>query len=256
MRAIGNELDGCKKNLERAKKHIVDLNTAVDEFVASKPYKFRVDLDWNYRQVIKYAQLTRPIPDEIYFAARDAIYGIRVPLDHMTCQLAIKNVKSTNGVSFPIAGSAKEFGEAQAQGKIRKLAPAAQAFICGLNPYLGGDNLLWAVGNINNPDKHVDLVPIGLSGGGMMGSLGIGGTGYVGELIIGSLTWSAMDESMEVMRFSMDTTVQLQDNREPVLNIAFREMSPIKYRPIVGLVTEAHTRVSEIITEAEKRFFP
>ncbi len=256
---MGRELDGARENLEWAKKHILDLEAAVAEFLESEPYKPRLDLDWKKREASKKFVLTHPIPRPIYFLARDAIVAVRNPLDLMTCELAVKNARSKSGVGFPVADSANEFGKTVPQRGIEKLSAPAQAFIQGLKPYQGGDDLLWAIHNINKSDKHRELVVIGMSGGGTTGLFEVRGTGYIDSLEVGAGEWNPIDESMEVTRFPMTPGIQfpdIYDNRKPVFNIAFREMGPIKYRPIVDFITEARTRVSDIIADAARLFFP
>ena len=81
----------------------------------------------------------------------------------MLSEIVVKiSKKSNSSVGFPFG---RDFGEFEAALlKQKKLPMDVIAMIRTLQPYNGGDPLLWMLHNTNNRDKHrFGLVPINLA---------------------------------------------------------------------------------------------
>jgi hypothetical protein len=179
-------LVGPKLKIERAKNHIRDLHQAVRAFIESKPYVlFEQHHPHSTTKDIKVRQRLK-LPPEIGLIAADAVHNLRVSLDRLVGRLAESNgAPDLAGVSFPFAGDAQTFQSRQCRGKISKLSTDAQRSICALKPYLGGNNLLWSLNELDIIDKHRDVVAIGSTNAGIRAT--IGGETLVNDGPIGTL---------------------------------------------------------------------
>lgn len=116
-------LRGPKLKIERAKRHIHDLHSAIVTFIQSKPYQmFEEDNPDGVSKNIK-VQLSGRIPSDIGLIAADAVHNLRVSLDQIACRLAEANgASSTAGVYFPFGKDAQIF-EAEIKRKIKEAPP-------------------------------------------------------------------------------------------------------------------------------------
>ena len=75
---------------------------------------------------------------------------------------------------FPFAGNAIQL--ANALGRSKDIPDRIQSLLCGFQPYKGGNDLLWALNEVANTDKHRMVIPIG-QGLARYGA-SVRGTGY------------------------------------------------------------------------------
>src|SRR4051812_42882611 len=105
----GKDVD-IRLRIERAKKHIVDLNTAIVAFNATGPYEVGAKRDPDTRKPIYYVKEVKPTPAEFSLIAGDAIQNLRSSLDHLAW-LLVKANGGTPGDStqFPIYKDLKKY---------------------------------------------------------------------------------------------------------------------------------------------------
>lgn len=142
--------------LEWAEQHVAHFEREIQGFHQADGYAMAKKIHPEGNEVIV-ATDPPPIPPQLVLIAVDAIHNARVALDYLACALAIANSRTTKNVYFPVAASVDEFGEPTAQRKIKKLSPAAKAFIARLHPYKGGNALLYALHDADRVDKHLRL---------------------------------------------------------------------------------------------------
>ena len=148
------------QKVERANKHIHDLNAAIGTFGATNPYKVAVKRDQMNRPVY-YASKVDGVPLEITLILGDAIQNMRTALDHLAQQLYLVGTGSSNlarHTNFPIADTASKH-EALVAKSVKGMTQKAIDAICALEPYKDGKgHQLWVLHNLNNIDKHRALV--------------------------------------------------------------------------------------------------
>jgi hypothetical protein len=130
---------GPPLKIERAKKHIRDLNSRINEFLATNPY--RVVLDEDSEPGKKLYKLSRvdPVPPGIGLIAGDAIHNLRSALDHMFCQLVVANNKVISRTDMlPIADSAQIFKSGGIPKIKGRVTTDAAKLIAKIKPYKGG----------------------------------------------------------------------------------------------------------------------
>lgn len=153
--------------IERAKKHIVDLESEIKTFFDSKPYEVGTKRDPQTRKLIYYVVRVNTIPDCIATIAGDAIHNLRSVLDHIAQHLFLVGPNRPSGPgkhdSFIIRDSATEFKSAL-QGTIKDFRPDAVDVLRSIEPYQGGKgHELWILHHLDIIDKHRLLITVGSS---------------------------------------------------------------------------------------------
>jgi hypothetical protein len=154
-----DKLASTKLKLDAADSHIKDLVVLINAFYTTdpKPVRSYVDIEGD-KQVFKVEHL-RDLPGTIYTRIGDALSNTRSSLDHLAGALAVRNGQPANHSNFPIAGSKEKFESKKLQGE-QKFGAEAWAMIGELNPYRGGNDLLWSLNTLRNMDTHETVVPI------------------------------------------------------------------------------------------------
>lgn len=157
-------LDGLRIKLNRARQHLEELNTAVDEFMRQGD-STGVVIDFNFpkRECIVHARVPGVPPLEWAVIVGEVLYHLRSALDYLVWQLVLSNGNvPTYRTEFPIF---KDSAEYQA-GIFRRLAGVcdeAGTIIESLQPFNTGQKpemaILWMVHELNNAYKHRMLVP-------------------------------------------------------------------------------------------------
>jgi len=151
--------------VERAKKHISDLQVACKAFFDTNPYVIGTYSDLKTRDSVYYLVSDATIPTEISVIAGDTLQNLRSSLDHLAYQLFLihnaRNV-STHRVYFPIAKSLDKYNEQRAV-IMKGMGQRALDGLDALKPYKGGNETLWRLNQLNNTDKHRLLITVGLT---------------------------------------------------------------------------------------------
>jgi len=150
--------------VERAKKHVKDLDVEIDRFHLTNPYRVSVERDQDTQKPVYYVSSAEAIPNIIALIAGDAIQNLMSALDHLAYQLVCAatsdNPPSPKRIYFPIDDDAAKYEDK----KIKKLQGARQTTIDAIDaikPYKGGNDLLWVLHQLNNVEKHRLLLTVG-----------------------------------------------------------------------------------------------
>lgn len=85
----------------RAKKHLIDLKTAIDEFAGAHPYTVSERTEGKKKRNVHRLTFTAdPVNTDIPIIAADAIYNLRSSLDHLMSSLVPRNQRSS--AMFPV----------------------------------------------------------------------------------------------------------------------------------------------------------
>jgi hypothetical protein len=152
--------------IERANKHIRDLDAAIAAFLATNPYKVATKRDPETRKPVYYVADVQAVPYEICIILGDAIHDLRTALDHLAQQLYLVGSGATEyrkGTSFFIAPKASEY-QKHVGGKVEKIRQEAIDALAALEPYkYGKGSDFWVLHSLDNIDKHRALVAAGSS---------------------------------------------------------------------------------------------
>jgi hypothetical protein len=150
-------IDGIKLKTERAKKHIDDLNLALEVFYATKPYGIGKKIHTKTGEHSYHVTRITPVPVSLSLIIGDVLQNLRSALDHLAYALVAKAIAPdlpNKYLTFPIMDTAKQYMAPEGRGKIERAGNEAMKRIDALKPYKGGNDLLWQLSRLNILDKH------------------------------------------------------------------------------------------------------
>jgi len=80
---IVSKIKLIQAKLERAEKHIADIDTAIRLFFESNPYVIVARQDQRTGDYISYVESVRDVPADVSLIAGDALHNTRSALDHL-----------------------------------------------------------------------------------------------------------------------------------------------------------------------------
>ena len=153
-----------KLKVERAERHLQELASSVQEFLATKPCAIVVEEFEGLPPHMEFhawnARIGRTVPAELSAIIGDVVHNLRTALDLLACDLVRLGGKSTEGVYFPFCSAAWELPGMIKRRNIHRAGPDIVALLSGLKPYKGGNVALRAVHDMDIADKHKALIPV------------------------------------------------------------------------------------------------
>jgi hypothetical protein len=150
--------------VERAKKHLRDLDEAIDQFLGTSPYGVGHRRDPETRRLVYFVRNVEPTPDCLPLLAGDAVQNLMGALDHLAYQMVCCDTRDQppkpNGIYFPIADNAEKYRK-EKRGKMLGALQETLDAIDALKPYKEGNEELWALHRLNNIEKHRLLITVG-----------------------------------------------------------------------------------------------
>lgn len=156
-----------RTKVERAKKHVGDLEREIRAFLDTNPYAAGLKPhDHIPHTKVYYLVKAEEPPANISAITGDVLANLRSALDHLAYHLAVVNGTADERVLkatyFPISDDATKY-VAEAPGKVKGMSQAAKDAIAACKPYKGGNDVLWQLHKLNNIDKHRFVVTVGSS---------------------------------------------------------------------------------------------
>jgi len=152
-------VDQIRLKIERADKHIHEIEAALLAFKKSDPYKIGTKEDSQTRQLVYYITKAEAVPEPIAAIAGDALQNLRTALDYVAWQICPASERGPH-TAFPISDDAAKY-EAEKTRKVKGMLKAAIDAIDATKPYKGGNDTLWRLHRLNNIDKHRLLLTVG-----------------------------------------------------------------------------------------------
>lgn len=145
--------ESVRVKLERANKHIVDLDAAIAKFFERRPYSVVAYIDAERRATYCLKHI-EPIDLSIPAIAGDAIQNLRTALDYLAGALWRRTNSGEWRGYFPITESAAKY-KTEGMGRIKGMGRDAIDAIDGVEPYQGGKgDTLWRLHSLSIIDKH------------------------------------------------------------------------------------------------------
>jgi hypothetical protein len=144
--------------VERAKKHLSDLEAELTSFRDSHHHALTADVDRQSGRMSHEFGKHRILPFDALAAAGDVVHNLRSALDYLAGQLVWvgSGEEPSRRVEFPIAKDASTY-EGDKARKVEGMCPKAIKAIDALKPYKGGNDVLWRIHELDNIDKHRTL---------------------------------------------------------------------------------------------------
>jgi hypothetical protein len=158
-------LHGPRLKIRQSQERADDLEALVTGLFKATPFALVPDdLDPTTGDRWLRIKLVGSLPERVHSLVSEAVHPLRSALDLSAAALARANGASDAHIHFPFAGSRQDF-EAALQGKkVKGIDAVAVDVIRRFQPYKGGNDFLWALNQLDNLDKHRDLVPVGTVG--------------------------------------------------------------------------------------------
>lgn len=154
----------ARLKIERAKKHLEELQREVTAFWATKPYAINFDTETEPGKRLYRMKFTNDVPPHWGAAAGDVIHNLRASLDNVATALAVANGTTSKNVLrqtyFPI-GVSKEAFEKKLASDLKGASDEAKRIVRLMKPYRGGTEAFRRLHDLDILDKHSHLVPVG-----------------------------------------------------------------------------------------------
>ncbi len=253
--ALNVDLLGPRLKLARANRHIRDLHSLFETFVGDNPHRVEVNQDPDDGDFRVIGVFERPLPNETATIIGDAIHNLRACLDHLAAEAVRVGGQQApdRNTGFPIY-----LGEADFNGGIAsKLKGAPAAFtelVKNLTPFkthtngTTGNVLLWLLGQLDNLDKHLVLLPtVSVISIPFFQFLHPDGS------VMASFTNTQVggDGKVNAIRISGDG-IKAEISGEPTFSVAFKDTGLVDGEDVVKLLSALSQEVSRILAEAKK----
>jgi hypothetical protein len=146
--------ESSKRKLVRAKQHIYDFESCFRTFKDEYPCIKISEPDVNCPEnIVHKLRLTKPVPESLDLIAADVVNNLRTVLDQAIYGVSIASGHTISHAKFPFSGDVTEF-ERAVQGKAKYLPQEILALLRTFKSYKGGNDLLCALNDWCNTDKH------------------------------------------------------------------------------------------------------
>ena len=152
--------EGPKLKVERAKRHICELDTEISTFRGRERYRIVIETDTTTHWHQAIFRVQEDIPAYFAVIIGDVVHNLRSALDLLACELVRLNRRNDSKVYFPFAKTRDDLVIAIKRARIDRAGPEVVTIIRSLKPYKGGDDTLRAIHDLNIMDKHKLLIPI------------------------------------------------------------------------------------------------
>lgn len=149
--------------VDRAKKHVNDLNQLVTEYLAAKPFRLRIKQSANPPERLIYVQTHPSLAEDLALIVGDAVHNLRTALDHLCYGMVGDKAKRPGGVGFPFAKDGKSLASTIATRQMNVAPEEVIHELHALKPYPGGNDHLYAVKALDERDKHHFIVTVGVA---------------------------------------------------------------------------------------------
>jgi len=176
-----------------------EFSKIVDDFFQKRPFEKIIEVDKQSDQQIHKIRMTAPLPKQLANVAKDAASNLRDALDHAvyasTSMLSGKADPSDTG--FPFGADAASISQELNGRRLRGNAPEIRATLEALQPYSGGNDPLYRLNKLRNPNTHRVIVPV--IAASMGNTLQFSGS-ITGPSQLGYNHWDPVARTVEFMR--------------------------------------------------------
>jgi len=253
---MGDVFYSPRLTLVRARHHILNFATTVNEFVDSKPWTEFVDKDTDPSQDLYKVKFTHALPEMLPCVVFDAANNLRAVLDQAgyASALAAKS-PSQKATKFPF-GPTEEYFKKNLRDRCGDLPAEIRAIFEGSNAYKTGDNTLWALNEIANANKHCALKPLIIDSPSAFFSGKTVGKGWTGQIVSpggAGIGWNAEKNEITLMAEPSGTNFRIDTN--VTFNIAIDGIDTLDNQQAVDVLKAMAHKVEGILsaTEAECR---
>jgi hypothetical protein len=150
--------------IDRARKHLAELETEIATYFASNPVKFDVrTAETEVGRAFNVTLHMAPVPECMGAIVGDIIHNLRAALDLTACEMVRVAEQSEDDVYFPFCKNVDELDGMIRRRNFHRAGPSATELLRSLKPYRNGNAALRAVHDLDVHDKHRALIPNAVS---------------------------------------------------------------------------------------------
>jgi hypothetical protein len=155
--------DGATLKIERAAKHVADLNAL---FRKNSPFSYILERNANTGECATFAKKNEPVIDEAGLICGDVVHNLRSALDHAYWGIVSPFAtidRERRRIQFPFCESQTRLEETIKNTLGDRAGANFEAILKRLRPHgeAGGNELLYLIHELNIIDKHRLLIPTG-----------------------------------------------------------------------------------------------
>jgi hypothetical protein len=241
----------ARLKIDRANKHISELQTCLDEFLKTDFYILTEKKNAERGEHGFTITLLKPIPDEVALIAGDAIHNLRTALDFMFGE-AVQN----RGFHFPAMDSRKKLAKAVQHGVINQFPKVAAVLLNVIEPHPTWYDSIWTLHRLDVADKHQLLIPVMGLASASADFEDSTGKKYGG--ISSGTVGGALGESQTVMGSGIapwNSTLKFQNDGKPTFRVLFGEGLPAYNEPVLPTLHQFSELVCETVNLFESHCF-
>ena len=246
-----NELfHGARLKIERAKKHVRDLNGILVR-INAHPHAILIETDPNTGYDSLKFEPSEAVPEEFMCIAGDALHNLRTALDFVANDIEFAtNGKRSRHTKFPVYDTRDELVAAIHGGFKDKAPERVVNFIVDvIQPYEAGDGKpIWALHALDIEDKHRLLVPY-VKFQWIRRVCYKDGTGEVFELP----EWAATTD--HISKFpTRKRKVEVTDKGKATISVVFAHGLPLGGRHIFPTLNNLAVFIDRTVFSIERKF--
>jgi hypothetical protein len=248
------ELSQALTQVEWANQEVQDLNAAIGQYAATKPYALVVELNAKTGLYDTLVRSTGPIAPGVLKCTTQAVAHLWSALDYLAAALAKKNRHDPRGAFFPVAENRHRFIDAEYQRKRKRyFGETAAKMLDRLEPYRGGKGaFLYSLRELNKPSKHERFMTVGdLASGVHIKHLKVESFGPF--TIPNPSAWGSLEEG--IVLFSGVKDQYVEHEIEVPVSVAFRETGLFKNQPVVPVLVQLVDGVKRVLETFDAAVF-
>lgn len=160
---VDHPLEYVWAKIERPDAQIKDLESQIRAFFTKDVYGIAREPNADHTQEVWKFVLKKRTPRAFVTIIGEILHNMRSALDQLMCAIAVQHSGSSRGTYFPL-GKTQQIFESELSEKTKKMPSDARDLIRALKPYPGGNDLLWALHDLNRGDKHASKITTRLKG--------------------------------------------------------------------------------------------
>lgn len=245
--------DSARRKVARADKHFDDLHREAKAFFAQNPFREVVEPDpANPNHLLYKIKLDALIDDSpIPELVGDIASNLRAALDHAVYALTNTQPPRPRSAYFPFAGEAAGL-QAALDRNCKHVPPEMLPFLRSLQPYKGGNRLLYALNVLRNSDNHSLLTPVAAQF--IRPYTSVSGTGYMKFVLPEHSRWDRAKNEVIFLRTAVDTKPDYKIDFH--FFIAFQDIEVLEGCPMIEMLEaigcEVNATVNSIESEARR----
>jgi hypothetical protein len=241
----------AKVRIDRAKKHLNDLEAEIDQFFAKNPYTPIVEPDPDGVHQIHKLKFTQRFPFIWRILSTEIVEHLRSALDHATWATVYLKTGNPNleQAAFPFAKTATDLDNSMRR-RSKDVPTEIQALLRTFQPYEGGNDILYFLNNLCNLSKHALITFMGVTA--LDGE--IRGVGWSGPVqFYDPLVWDREKHEIKYARTEKGVNFQHQANLRVFIALHYKETkTPVSATAVLDAMLRETERIVLAI-EAESR---